>query len=89
MKRLLIRTLALSAVFAALAAAPAFASSCPKHMKMIDDAMMSMPKLDAAQLDKVKMLRAEGEAMHKAGKHDDSMARLTEAEKILGIPAGH
>jgi hypothetical protein len=34
---------------------------------------------------KVKKLRAEGEADHKAGKHDDSLKKLGEAKKLLGL----
>jgi hypothetical protein len=34
---------------------------------------------------KVKGLRAKGEAMHKAGKHAESVKTLKEAQKILGI----
>jgi hypothetical protein len=30
-------------------------------------------------------MRAEGEKLHKAGKHDDSMKALGEAKKLLGI----
>jgi hypothetical protein len=33
----------------------------------------------------VQKLRADGEAAHKAGKHDDSMKLLAEAKKTLGI----
>ncbi len=36
-------------------------------------------------MDKVKELRADGEAAHKAGSHVDSMKELGEAKKILGI----
>ena len=36
-------------------------------------------------MDKVTKLRADGEAAHKAGKHDDSMKALGEAKKVLGI----
>ena len=34
---------------------------------------------------KVKMLRSEGESLHKAGKQEESMKKLDEAKKILGI----
>ena len=34
---------------------------------------------------KVKQLRADGEAAHKAGKHDVSIVHLNEAKKLLGI----
>jgi hypothetical protein len=33
----------------------------------------------------VKKLRAEGEQLHKAGKHSESEAALAKAKKILGI----
>ena len=68
----------------ALASSAAFASSCPKEMKAID-AAMPMAKLSAAQMDEVKKLRADGEQLHKDGKHGDSMAALGKAKKMLGI----
>mgnify|MGYP003342906430 CR=1 FL=1 len=54
-------------------------------MKKIDDAMAKNPKLSASQLGDVKKLRAEGESLHKAGKHQDSVDALAKAMKILGI----
>lgn len=72
------------AVSLALASSVAFAGSCPKHMKAID-AALPKAKLSEAQMSEVKKLRADGESLHKAGKHDESMAALTKAEKILGI----
>lgn len=66
-------------------AGPALASSCPKHMKAIDAALAKHPQLSAEQMKDVKKYRMEGEAMHKAGKHAESMAALSKAEKILGI----
>lgn len=68
-----------------LASGVALAHGCPKAMKAIDDALPNA-KLSAAQMDEVKKLRAEGEAQHKAGKHDDSMATLGKAKQILGLP---
>ena len=62
----------------------ALANSCPKVMKEIDAALPGA-KLSAAQMDEVKKLRADGEAAHKAGKHDDSMASLGKAKALLGI----
>jgi hypothetical protein len=55
------------------------------EMKQIDDALAANPKLTAAQLDEVKKLRAEGEALHKAGKHQESVTELGKAKAILGI----
>ena len=75
-----------SATFVALALASslAFAGSCPKLMKQIDDAMPSA-KLSDAQMAEVKKLRADGEAHHKAGKHAESEAALNKAKSIMGL----
>ncbi len=67
-----------------LASASAFAFHCPADMKKID-AAMSGAKLSQAQMSEVKKLRAEGESLHKAGKHQDSVDTLSKAMKILGI----
>ena len=42
-------------------------------------------KLDAKQTAEVKKLRADGEQLHKDGKHNESMAALGKAKGILGI----
>jgi hypothetical protein len=71
---------------AALAAAGvANAMHCPADMKAIDDALAKKPNLTAEQLAEVKKLRAEGEALHKASKHTESVDTLSKAMKILGI----
>ncbi|MBI4969500.1 MAG: hypothetical protein HZC25_15390 [Rhodospirillales bacterium] len=76
---------ALAAAALLMAASPAFASSCPKHVKAIDDYLAANPMTMADKATKAKALRNEGEALHNAGKHAESMAKLTEAEAILGI----
>ncbi|MBE0614822.1 MAG: hypothetical protein IH604_14225 [Burkholderiales bacterium] len=68
-----------------LTSATAFAFHCPADMKKIDAAMSKKPKLSDAQMSEVKKLRADGEAFHKAGKHQDSVDTLAKAMKILGI----
>jgi hypothetical protein len=75
-----------TALFAALvlASSLAFASRCPTDMKAIDAALPTA-KLDDKQMAEVKKLRAEGEQLHKAGKHSESEATLAKAKKILGI----
>ena len=80
----LVRTALLTATL--FATGTAFAFHCPAEMKKIDDALAKDPKLTAAQMDEVKKYRAEGEALHKAGKHQESLDTLGKAEKILGIP---
>ncbi len=69
----------------ALAASTAFAFHCPADMKKIDAALENNPKISGEQLAEVKKLRAEGEAQHKAGKHQESVDSLAKAMKILGI----
>ena len=64
----------------------ALAFHCPADMKKIDEALAKNPKLTEAQMAEVKKQRAEGEALHKAGKHNESLEALGTAEKILGIP---
>lgn len=69
----------------ALASTGAYAGTCSKHMRAIDDALAKSPKLSEAQMSDVKKFRAEGETLHKAAKHQDSLEALAKAEKILGI----
>ena len=69
----------------ALTSSVALAFHCPADMKKIDDTLAKNPKLTAAQMTEVKKLRADGEASHKAGKHQESVDTLAKAMKILGI----
>ena len=68
-----------------LAAGSALAHGCPGEMKAIDAKLATNPKLSDADAAKVKQLRADGEAAHKAGKHDDSMKALAAAKKLLAL----
>ena len=79
-----VRPIAL-AVATLFAAGSAFAFHCPQDMKKIDDALAKNPKLSASQMEDVKKYRAEGEALHKAGKHQESVDTLAKAMKTLGI----
>lgn len=63
----------------------AWAHNCPNEMKTIDAKLAAKPMLSEADAAKVAKLRADGEAQHKAGKHDDAMKSLAEAKKILGV----
>ena len=75
----------LLAVAMTLTSGLALAHNCPNEMKAIDAKLASGVKLADADMAKVKSLRADGEAAHKAGKHDDSMKALGEAKKLVGI----
>ena len=72
------------ALAAAFFASAASAHNCPNEMKAID-AALPKAKLDAQKSAEVKKLRAEGEQLHKSGKHAESMAALGKAKGILGI----
>ena len=63
----------------------AFAFHCPMDMRKIDEAMAKNPKLTPEQMSQVKQYRADGEALHKQGKHQESVDTLAKAMKILNI----
>lgn len=63
----------------------AVASHCPMDMKQIDEALSKQPQLSAEQLAQVRKHRAEGEALHKAGKHAESVEELAKAKAILKL----
>ena len=79
-----LRTL-FAALALAAASATAFAMHCPMDMKAIDEALAKNPSLSAEQLANVKKYRAEGEALHKAGKHQESVDTLAKAMKIVDV----
>ena len=63
----------------------ALAFHCPADMKKIDAALEKKPAHSAEQLTEVKKLRADGETLHKAGKHQESVDTLAKAMKLLGV----
>ncbi len=69
----------------AFASSTAFAFHCPADMKKIDAALATNPKLTAEQMAEVRKQRADGEALHKAGKHQESVDTLAKAMKTLNI----
>ena len=70
-----------AALFGALllVSASALAFHCPADMKKIDEALAKNPKLSAQQAADVKKFRADGETLHKAGKHQESVDTLAKA----------
>lgn len=79
MLRVIVTALALS-----FSAGSAFAFHCPADMAKIDAAMKTAT-LSAADKTKVEGYRKEGEALHKAGKHQESVDTLAKAMAILKI----
>ena len=78
--RIVLLALALSLGSASLA----YASSCPMQVKAIDEAL-AKNTLSAEKKAQAQKLRDEGKALHDAGKHAESMAKLAEAKKAAGI----
>jgi len=83
-KNMKIRNLVVAAGLA-LASSVAFAMHCPVDMKKSDAALAAKHNLSAQQMAEVKKLRADGEVLHKAGKHQESIDTLGKAMKILNI----
>jgi hypothetical protein len=63
----------------------AMAMHCPDDMKRIDEELAASPPITVEQLEMVKKLRAEGEALHKEGKHEESIKVLAKAMEMLNI----
>ena len=74
-----------AAALLALLTSPAFAFQFTANMRQIDAALQSNTQLAAADRAKVTELRNEGEKLHAAGQHQQSMDKLAEAKKILNI----
>jgi hypothetical protein len=79
MLRVIVAILALS-----FSAGSAFAFHCPADMAKIDVAMKTA-KLSAADKTQAETYRKEGEALHKAGKHQQSVDTLAKAMAILKV----
>jgi hypothetical protein len=71
-----------TAVLAALAG-PAYAFGCPGMVSQIDKALSAPSGLSQTQLDEVENERDEGEALHRAGQHAESVAVLEKALATL------
>jgi hypothetical protein len=80
---MILRSLLAAVAFAASGAVLAF--HCPADMAKIDAALAKNPKLAPDKLAEVKKQRADGEALHKAGKHQESVDTLAKAMKTLDI----
>ena len=85
MNRTTLAAALLAAVLAVGLAGPALAFHCPADMAKIDAALAANPDLTSEQMAKVVKLRVEGEALHNAGNHAESVKVLAEAMAILGI----
>lgn len=73
------RRLFIAAIIAFGFANPALAGHCPKDVKLIDATLAQQSNAEA------QSLRDQGDALHKAGKHKESLAALHQAMKSLGL----
>jgi hypothetical protein len=80
------KTILLTIAALGFAVSPALAHECP----LLHGQVMAAAdyRLDDAAY-KAKMMAAEGDTLHKAGKHDESVARYDEAAKAMGISLTH
>lgn len=60
-----------------------WAMHCPQDMARIDELLKTDPPASAEVKAEVTRLRAEGEALHKAGDHTESMRVLKQALDLL------
>jgi hypothetical protein len=79
------KTKVITLLFGLFISGAAFGFHCPADMKKIDDALAAKPQLSAEKMTEVKKLRAQGEELHNAGKHKESVDTLAKAMAILGI----
>jgi hypothetical protein len=76
--------IAISILGLSFSAGYAIAFHCPKDMAKIDAAMKTA-QLSSADKAKVETYRKDGEALHKAGNHQESVDTLAKAMRILNI----
>ncbi len=75
--------LAFGLLSASLFSGNLWAMHCPQDMAQIDQLLKSDPPADPEVLAEVQRLRSEGEALHKAGNHSESVKVLDEALNLL------
>ena len=77
--------LSIAAAMLAASISPAFAFQCPSDVAKIDAALAAQTDLSDEDRAKAQELRDEGESLHNAGQHQDSVDTLAQAKAILGI----
>ena len=80
------RRLAILTATTLILSTPALANQCPQEMAALDEHLSQHGSmLNAEQTAKVRQLRAQAEADHKAGRHAESMQALRQARQIMGM----
>jgi hypothetical protein len=78
----MIKRIALAAVVTVAFAGQALAAHCPADVKAIDNALAKM-SVPADKKPEIMSLRNEGDALHKAGKHKESVDTLAKAMRMI------
>ncbi len=87
-----IQTLLLTS--ALMLAPAAWAGNCPNLMNDVDEILEAEPNVDASAIvdeetgKSVEELRAEGETLHEAGQHAESVEALEKALELLESETG-
>lgn len=68
----------------AIVAMPAMAFQCPADISKIDQALQTTTLSDAEKA-QVEALRDQGQTLHDAGQHQQSVDTLAQAKQMLGI----
>ena len=76
------KTLLIAVVMVALMTSPVLASQCPLLLAQIGAAVGNRFDTGAAT---AKVLAAEADALHKSGKHAESVTKAQEAAKAIGL----
>jgi len=76
------KKLAMALALVGMLAGPALAFQCPLLLKQIQDATAG--KSDASSK-KALEIAAEGDKLHKEGKHAESVAKMEEAAKAINL----
>ena len=80
------RAIVLGAALLAMSAVPASAFQCPTLQAQIDKAFGKRFDRQAAG---ARQMATQAAALHKAGKHAESVAKYEEAAKAMGITLTH
>ncbi|TCT06421.1 hypothetical protein EDC22_1113 [Tepidamorphus gemmatus] len=78
------KTVIRAAIILALTVAPAMAFQCPADIAKINQALQTTSLSDAEKA-QVIALRDQGQALHDAGQHQQSVDTLAQAKQMLGI----
>ena len=79
-------SIAIATALVGLCGAPALANECPLLQRQMDRLVGN--RVDAASY-QAKELMKEATALHKDGKHAESVAKYDEAAKIIGVSLEH